>query len=129
MAGIVRHWSEEQTYSSRNTVGRNIFAERKTGQAVTGEKRVVLGAGGLHAFHHIILAPHMEEVASERTDKEHIIYIVSGLGKVNLDGEVTDIGPGDSIYIPPNCRHSLINDGKELLVCTLVTGMVKKVKG
>ncbi|MBM3934046.1 MAG: cupin domain-containing protein [SAR202 cluster bacterium] len=127
MAGVVRHWSEQDTASSHNTVGRNIFAERKDQtQPPAGEKRVVLGAGGLHAFHYLMLAPGMQQPPREREDKEHIIYIVSGHGKVSLDGEVTDVGPGDSIYVPPKCRHFLINDGTDLLVHTLVTGMVKQ---
>jgi len=43
--------------------------------------------------------------------QEEIFYCVSGKGKVKIDSEIADMEPGDLVYVPPGCKHQLINDG------------------
>jgi mannose-6-phosphate isomerase-like protein (cupin superfamily) len=36
-----------------------------------------------------------------------VYYILEGAGKMELNGEVVDVSPGDMIYIEPGTRHRL----------------------
>jgi len=47
---------------------------------------------------------------------EEIYYILSGKGRMKLDGELREVGPLDAIAIPPGARHKIWNIGTELLV-------------
>ena len=42
--------------------------------------------------------------------------IVQGVGKLTLDGNVREIGPGDALHIPLGAVHRVQNDGEEFLV-------------
>jgi mannose-6-phosphate isomerase-like protein (cupin superfamily) len=51
---------------------------------------------------------------------EEIYYITHGQGRMTIDGESRDVGPGDAIAIPPGKSHQLTNTGAEamrLLCC------------
>ncbi len=43
---------------------------------------------------------------------EEVIYVEKGSGTAWIDGEVTRIGPGDTILIPAGVRHMMINTGR-----------------
>jgi mannose-6-phosphate isomerase-like protein (cupin superfamily) len=47
---------------------------------------------------------------------EEIYYILSGAGRIKLDGELRDVGPLDAIAIPPGARHKIWNTGTVPLV-------------
>ncbi len=47
---------------------------------------------------------------------EEIYYILSGAGRMKLDGELRDVGPLDAIAIPPGARHKIWNTGSAPLV-------------
>lgn len=42
--------------------------------------------------------------------RESIIQILSGKGIEMIEGEPVALGPGDVIFIPPNVKHTLLND-------------------
>jgi len=48
-----------------------------------------------------------------------VYYILSGTGEMHIDDETQQIHPGDAIYIPPNARQYLHNNGDEpiVLIC------------
>ncbi len=46
---------------------------------------------------------------------EEIYYITHGHGRMTLDGESREVGPGDAIAIPPGASHQLTNTGSEVL--------------
>jgi mannose-6-phosphate isomerase-like protein (cupin superfamily) len=51
---------------------------------------------------------------------EEIYYITHGTGRMRIDGEEREVGPGDAIAIPPGAKHKLWNTGGEplrLLCC------------
>ena len=51
---------------------------------------------------------------------EEIYYIASGQGRMRIEGELSEVKPGDAIGIPPGKRHKLWNTGTEplrLLCC------------
>jgi mannose-6-phosphate isomerase-like protein (cupin superfamily) len=47
---------------------------------------------------------------------EEIYYILSGTGRMKLDGELRNVGPLDAIAIPPGARHKIWNTGDIPLV-------------
>jgi mannose-6-phosphate isomerase-like protein (cupin superfamily) len=47
---------------------------------------------------------------------EEIYYILTGSGRMKLDGDLRDIGPLDAIAIPPGARHKIWNTGSVPLV-------------
>lgn len=46
---------------------------------------------------------------------EEIYYILAGRGRMQIDDDVRDVGPGDAIAIPPGARHTITNTGGETL--------------
>jgi mannose-6-phosphate isomerase-like protein (cupin superfamily) len=51
---------------------------------------------------------------------EEIYFILSGTGRMRVEGEERPVKPGDAIAIPPGHRHKLWNTGPEplrLLCC------------
>jgi len=47
---------------------------------------------------------------------EEIYYILSGVGRMKIEGELREIGPLDAIAIPPGARHKIWNIGEVPLV-------------
>jgi len=45
-----------------------------------------------------------------------VYYILSGVGEMHIDGEVQRIEPGDAVYIPPNAKQFVHNEGSEPLI-------------
>ncbi|MCL4207853.1 MAG: cupin domain-containing protein [Pirellulaceae bacterium] len=51
---------------------------------------------------------------------EEIYFILEGRGRMQLDDQTRDVGPGDAIAIPPGSRHQITNIGDvplRLLCC------------
>ena len=46
---------------------------------------------------------------------EEIYYLLEGRGRMHLEGEVREVGPGDAIAIPPGQRHQITNIGEGTL--------------
>jgi mannose-6-phosphate isomerase-like protein (cupin superfamily) len=45
-----------------------------------------------------------------------VYYVLSGIGEMSIDGQVSRIEPGDAVYIPPNAKQFLHNSGDEPIV-------------
>lgn len=65
------------------------------------------------------LAPGQSTRRHHHAASEEIYLIVEGSGRLEIDGETRDVGPGDAILIPPGAWHELTagNDGARLLCC------------
>jgi mannose-6-phosphate isomerase-like protein (cupin superfamily) len=46
---------------------------------------------------------------------EEIYYITSGIGRMRIEGETSDVQSGDAIAIPPGKRHKIWNTGEQTL--------------
>ncbi|MFM7929402.1 MAG: cupin domain-containing protein [Pirellula sp.] len=55
---------------------------------------------------------------------EEIYYILSGSGKMEIDGQLRQVGPGDAIAIGPGKWHRIYNDGSVdlVLLCCCAPG-------
>ena len=61
------------------------------------------------------LAPGHETVADIHPDAEEIYYVVSGSGRLVMDGEEFRVAQGMTVYIPAGVTHQSFNDGAEEL--------------
>ena len=50
------------------------------------------------------------------TDMEEVYHVKAGRGRMQVGDEVETVTAGDSIVIPVNTIHSLVNDGDDVLV-------------
>lgn len=48
-------------------------------------------------------------------EAEEIYFILEGEGRMEIDGVVRRVGPGDAILIPPGAWHEIAVDGDEVL--------------
>jgi quercetin dioxygenase-like cupin family protein len=49
-----------------------------------------------------------------RHDYEHEVYVVEGAGRIEQDGEQSDLRPGDVVFVVfvrPNALHQFVNTG------------------
>lgn len=60
--------------------------------------------------------------------QEEVYLILSGRGRIEIDGEIRDLKAGDYVYINPNASHHLENASKEeeltLIFCYSPKGIV-----
>ena len=56
-------------------------------------------------------------------DVEQVAYIVAGKFRVDLNGQVGEVGAGDGYSIPANCQHSVVctETGSYVLASVLAT--------
>jgi mannose-6-phosphate isomerase-like protein (cupin superfamily) len=45
---------------------------------------------------------------------EEIYVVLAGTGRMEVDGDEREVGPGDAILIPPGSRHQITAGGHEL---------------
>ena len=51
-----------------------------------------------------------------------IYYFLDGEGRMELDGELTEVRPGMSIFIPPGVKHrAVVKEGQKLVILNFVT--------
>jgi mannose-6-phosphate isomerase-like protein (cupin superfamily) len=46
---------------------------------------------------------------------EEIYYILRGQGRMQIEAELREVGPGDAIAIPPGQKHQITNIGHQTL--------------
>jgi mannose-6-phosphate isomerase-like protein (cupin superfamily) len=48
-------------------------------------------------------------------DQEEVLFFLSGKGRVRIDGEEINVGPGFCVLLPIGGVHQVINDGDTIL--------------
>lgn len=64
---------------------------------------------------HARVAPGGSTILHSLSSSETYI-IVSGKGRMQIDGEERDVGTGQVVYIPPNAKQKIMNTGSGDLV-------------
>jgi mannose-6-phosphate isomerase-like protein (cupin superfamily) len=59
--------------------------------------------------------PGAEQRLHSHEDAEQVYVIVRGQGRMEVAGDVEDVGEGDLVLIPPATDHGIRNDGSEPL--------------
>ncbi|MEX2562032.1 MAG: cupin domain-containing protein [Nitriliruptoraceae bacterium] len=57
------------------------------------------------------LAPGEEIGAETHEDHDQVLVFVDGSGAAVLDGETSDVGPGDLVFVHAGVHHNFINTG------------------
>ncbi len=65
------------------------------------------------------LAPE-KEIEAHVDPMEEIYFVLTGSGKMRVDDDSRQVGPGDATWIPAGSSHSLFNNGNEDLVILVV---------
>jgi mannose-6-phosphate isomerase-like protein (cupin superfamily) len=60
--------------------------------------------------------PGAEQRAHSNEEAEQVYVIVRGHGRMEVAGDVEEVGEGDLVFIPPATQHGIVNDGTETLV-------------
>lgn len=48
-------------------------------------------------------------------DNEEVFFVVAGYGRIHVEGQTVDVGPGSCVLVPGGAVHRLLNDGHEVL--------------
>lgn len=59
------------------------------------------------------LAPGRQTDDDVHPDAEEIYYVVSGTGRLVMDGEEFRVSKGNTVFIPAGVNHQSFNDGEE----------------
>lgn len=73
---------------------------------------------GLHLTYslaHASLPPGESSLPHRFKEASEVYYILRGKGMMHIDDEVAEVGPGDTIYIPPRAVQYIESIGKESL--------------
>ena len=72
--------------------------------------------------HMIYVEPGMDSTEYHKhLYEEECIYILSGSGKLTIEGDDYEVGKGDFVGLPADhVAHALFNDGDETLVCLVM---------
>ena len=65
-----------------------------------------------YSLAHATVAPGQTTALHQLTTCE-VYYILEGQGRMSVDGVRSDVGSGDTVYIPPNARQSITNTGTD----------------
>lgn len=79
-----------------------------------------LAAPGTLGTKHIWLAtdeidPHNSSDPHLHKDQEEVLFFISGKGRVRIDDEEINVGPGFCVLLPIGGVHQVINDGDTIL--------------
>jgi mannose-6-phosphate isomerase-like protein (cupin superfamily) len=80
--------------------------------------RVALGAEATGIAYHVVRPGKRQAFGHRHSEAEEIYVVLSGTGRVNLDGEIVDVGRLDAIRVAPHVarRFEAGADGLELRV-------------
>jgi len=68
-----------------------------------------------YSLAHAVVAPgQTTRLHALRTSE--VYYVLSGRGIMRIDDETAPVGPGDTVYIPPQTKQQITNNGSEDLV-------------
>lgn len=70
------------------------------------------------------LQPGLSYETHTHNDHEEIYYIIKGRGNIKVNEEVAEFRDGDTIYIPENKKHSIINDSDETVEFLAFGGLI-----
>ncbi len=78
------------------------------------------GGSQAHSLAQIVIPPGKASRRHYHPAAEESYTVISGTGRMELDGEISALHPGDSIMILPPLVHQIANAGEEDLVLLVV---------
>jgi mannose-6-phosphate isomerase len=77
---------------------------------------VVLGAGDGYQVKRIVVQPNQRLSYQRHTHRSEHWFVIRGSGELLLDGQMREVGVGDSVDVPVGGSHRIGNTGVEPLV-------------
>lgn len=68
-----------------------------------------------YSLAHAIVPVGQTSIPHALTTSE-VYYILAGSGEMHINDEAQFVEPGDAVYIPPNARQFIVNNGAEPLI-------------
>jgi mannose-6-phosphate isomerase-like protein (cupin superfamily) len=69
------------------------------------------------------LEPGQRTERHYHAESEELYYLVEGTGEMEIDGERSQVGPGDAILVPPGAWHQITAGDAELrFLCCCAPG-------
>lgn len=68
-----------------------------------------------YSLAHAKLGAHQKSLPHRFKEASEVYYILQGKGRMYIDDDSADVGPGDTIYIPPMAVQHIENLGSEVL--------------
>jgi mannose-6-phosphate isomerase-like protein (cupin superfamily) len=99
----VKNLSEVPAFTTKDgSEIRELLAHRNAAIAnqSLAEARLPVGASTMPHYH---------------SQTEEIYFLTSGTGRMRVEAELREVGPGDAIAIPPGARHQITNTGSATL--------------
>lgn len=62
------------------------------------------------------VVPSGRTTVRHRLRSSEVYYIIQGQGRMTIDEETSDVGPDDTVYIPPKAVQCIANIGQEDLI-------------
>lgn len=69
-----------------------------------------------YSIAHAIVRPGESSMPHRFFEASEVYYVLSGNGRMHVDGESAEVGPGVIVYIPPGGVQHIENTGKQDLV-------------
>jgi mannose-6-phosphate isomerase-like protein (cupin superfamily) len=69
------------------------------------------GGSRVHSLAQIVIPPGKASLKHYHPVAEESYYILAGTARMEMDGEVAVLGPGDSVIILPSQVHQIVNVG------------------
>jgi len=73
-----------------------------------------------HSLAEVITRPGDASQEHYHLESEEVYYVTAGRGRMRIDGQERDIGPGDAVIITPGARHKMWNTGQDDLIMLVV---------
>ncbi|MFW9767441.1 MAG: cupin domain-containing protein [Candidatus Thorarchaeota archaeon] len=65
-----------------------------------------------YSLAHATLEPNVSSLPHRFFTASEVYYILKGTGVMHIDDETNEVGPGDTIYIPPKAIQYIENTGE-----------------
>ena len=107
---------QRRYFSFAQTTLADVIAHEGVGSVRTA-RVVTQGQGSGFRFVDLTEIPQGRSVGvhTHGMDDEEVYVIVSGRGRMRVESEDVDVGPGDVIVNPPGGTHGILNVGSEPL--------------
>jgi len=69
-----------------------------------------------YSLAHALLGPEEASKPHRLKTSSEVYFILEGRGRMKIDDESADVGPGQAIYIPPGSRQHIENTGEGPLI-------------
>jgi mannose-6-phosphate isomerase-like protein (cupin superfamily) len=66
-----------------------------------------------YSLAHVMLGPGEKSLPHKFHEASEVYYILKGHGMMHIDDEAAEVGPGDTIHIPPQAVQWIETKGKE----------------